>query len=180
MGIKRIISFSDDGTQEREKESLSPECREDLGGSLPGTEGTEKGERRDEKRTVPPDPESPPRPRRRTFPAREKLRILDTADACVRHGEIGALLRREGIYSSTLARWRKQRDEGLLTANNPLVRGRKKSTAREMERHVDKLERHNRRLEEELRKARLIIEAQKKIAEILGVDSQSLDNEGND
>jgi transposase-like protein len=105
---------------------------------------------------------------------------LAAADACVRHGEIGALLRREGIYSSTLAKWRTQRDEGLLAANSPLARGRKKNTAREMERHVDKLERHNRRLEEELRKARLIIEAQKKIAEILGVDSQNLDNEGND
>src|SRR5688572_17077357 len=71
-----------------------------------------------------PDPEVPEKARRRQFSAAYKLRIVREADACARDGELGALLRREGLYSSHLATWRRQRDEGSLASLAPRRRGR--------------------------------------------------------
>ena len=118
----------------------------------------------------PPDPEVPEKKPRRKFTAQYKLRILAEADACTEQGQLGALLRREGLYSSNLTTWRRQRDEGLLRAMTPQKRGRKKTPQNPLATKVACLEKENRRLEKKLKQAELIIEAQKKISEILGID----------
>ena len=124
----------------------------------------------------PPDPEVPEKKPRRRFTAKYKLRILDQADACSKPGELGALLRREGLYSSNLATWRRQHDQGLLALMAPKKRGRKAKEKNPLAHQVAKLEKENWRLQQKLRKAEIIIEAQKKISQILGID-QNLDNE---
>jgi len=107
--------------------------------------------------------------RRRRFAAHEKRRILAQADRCKKPGELGALLRREGIYSSMLSTWRKQRDlagEAALAARR---RGPKPDPARGEKLLIEKLEREKARLERELKKAHLIIDVQKKVAALLGI-----------
>ncbi len=111
-----------------------------------------------------PDPEVRPKGKRRALTAAYKARILRKADACTKVGEIGALLRREGLYSSHLSTWRKQRDEGLV----PEKRGRKKDPATAVGREVMRLEREVFRLNEKLRQAELIIDVQKKVSLLLG------------
>jgi transposase-like protein len=113
------------------------------------------------------DPEVPEKASRRRFTAEYKVRIVREADACTEPGQIGALLRREGLYSSHLTEWRRLRDEGGLAGLAPQKRGRKpKLDPQQLEN--SKLRRENERLAERLRKAEAIIAAQKKIAEILG------------
>jgi transposase-like protein len=121
----------------------------------------------------PPDAEVPEKKRRRKFTAKYKLRILAEAGACSDPGELGALLRREGLYSSNLTTWRRQRRKGLLTAMAPRKRGRKKAEINPLASRVAELEKDNRRLQQKLKRAELIIDAQKKMAEILGI-SQDL------
>lgn len=121
----------------------------------------------------PPDPEVPEKKRRRKFTAKYKLHILAEADTCTEPGQLGALLRREGLYSSNLTTWRRQRRKGLLTAMTPKKRGRRKTETNPLVPRVAQLERDNRRLQQKLKQAELIIEAQKKMAEILGI-SQAL------
>lgn len=116
-----------------------------------------------------PDPEVVATARRRTFPASEKRRILAEADACSKPGELGALLRREGVYSSMLSNWRKQLARANEAALAPRRRGRKPDVARVEKRRIDQLERDKARLERELAQARLIIDVQKKVAALLGV-----------
>ncbi len=118
---------------------------------------------------VSPDPEVPENKPRRKLTAKYKLRILAEADACSQPGQIGALLRREGLYSSSLTTWRRQRKKGLLQAMTPKKRGRKEKQKNPLAKHVAQLENENRRLQLKLKKAELIIEAQKKMAEILGI-----------
>jgi len=108
-----------------------------------------------------------PRARRRTFTAEYKLGILRQAEACKRPGELGALLRREGLYSSHLVSWRRDRDRGALKTLAPRKRG-PRGPSPEAKR-VQELERENQRLREELRRAQLINEAQKKLHELLGI-----------
>jgi len=103
---------------------------------------------------------------RRTFSAQYKLRILQEADACG-HGQLGAMLRREGLYYSHIKDWRKQRDSGALEALSK-KRGRKKTVKNPLAAENARLEKENRQLEDELRKARIIIEYQKKMADLLG------------
>jgi transposase len=118
--------------------------------------------------TQPPDPEVPEKPLRRRFTAEYKLRILKEADACLgQGGEIGALLRREGLYSSHLVTWRRQREEGSLKALQARKRGRKEKDPRA--RRIEDLEKENRQLKDRLEKANIIIEFQKKVADILGI-----------
>ncbi len=119
--------------------------------------------------TASPDPEVPENKPRRKLTAKYKLRILAEADACNQAGQIGALLRREGLYSSSLTTWRRQREKGLLRAMTPKKRGRKEKQKNPLAKHVAHLENENRRLQLKLKKAELIIEAQKKMAEILGI-----------
>jgi transposase len=111
-----------------------------------------------------PDPEVVPTAKRRAFSKAEKLRILAAADACVAPGEIGALLRREGIYSSHLATWRKQRQSAGETAALERKRGPKADPAAAQTRRVLELEREVERLRAKLVKADLIIDVQKKLS----------------
>lgn len=116
-----------------------------------------------------PDPEVVPTAKRRRFTAKEKLRILEEADACTEPGELGALLRREGIYSSYLSRWRRERDRGQLQGLSPKRRGPKPPVNSELMREMAKLRRENERLRARLAQAETIIEAQKKLSEVLGL-----------
>ncbi len=137
-----------------------PERRGNERREAPRSGGSPTGER--EVAPVPPDPEVPARHVRRRFTAAYKLDILRTADACTRPGELGALLRREGLYSSHLVTWRRQREHGLT----PKTRGRKKTA---VDPRVKKLEQENRRLTARLDKAETVIAFQKKISDLLGI-----------
>jgi hypothetical protein len=112
-----------------------------------------------------PDPELVERPRRRTFTAKYKLKVLGEADACTKPGEIGALLRREGLYTSHLSAWRKQRDEGALQALSQR-RGRPAADPRDAQ--IASLRRRAERAESELEKARRVIEVQGNVSALLG------------
>jgi transposase-like protein len=115
-----------------------------------------------------PDSEVVAKPKRRTFTAEYKQRILMEAEAAAAlPGGVGALLRREGLYSSLLAYWRRERADGILEALTPRKRG-PKSTRNPMEEENQKLRRQNARLAEDLRKAHIIIDVQKKVAALLG------------
>ena len=117
----------------------------------------------------PPDPEVPEKAARRRFTAEYKLNILQQAEACRGEEGIGALLRREGIYSSHLTTWRRQREIGMLSALSPKRRGRKASARNPLQPEVDRLSRENGRLQKRLKQAELIIEIQKKISQMLGI-----------
>jgi len=119
-----------------------------------------------------PDPELVEVAQRRRFTAEFKLGILHEADGCSRPGEVGALLRREGLYTSHLTYWRKQRDAGALQAlDRP--RGRRPSDPRDA--RIAGLERRAERAEAELAKARKVIEVQGNVSALLG---ELLGNEG--
>jgi len=117
-----------------------------------------------------PDPEVPAKAQRRRYTAKYKLSILAQADACSKPGEIGALLRREGLYSSILSRWRQQRKAGTLAALTPKKRGRKPRPVDPQAKRVAELERENARLREKLEKAETIIEVQKKLSQLLATE----------
>jgi transposase-like protein len=119
-----------------------------------------------------PDPEVPERAKRRKYTAEYKLRILREADKCTNHGELGALLRREGLYSSNLSVWRRQQREGSLKGLSPRKRGRKKSPKDPLADQVQQLRRINEELRERLKKAETVIEVQKKISELLSMPTQ--------
>jgi hypothetical protein len=112
-----------------------------------------------------PDPQLVEKAKRRRFTARYKLHILREADGCTRPGEIGALLRREGLYTSHISTWRKQREEGALGALSRR-RGRKKADPVRAEN--EKLRRKLERTEAELAKARKVIEVQGNVSALLG------------
>lgn len=111
-----------------------------------------------------PDPELVERPRRRTFTAAYKLGVLREADGCTKPGEIGALLRREGLYTSHLSAWRKQRNEGALKALSK-SRGRPKPDPRDGQ--IERLRRRAERAEAELATARKVIEVQGNVSALL-------------
>ena len=125
----------------------------------------------------PPDPEVPEAKARRRFTARYKLRILEEADRCTEPGQLGVLLRREGLYSSNLTTWRRQRSEGILDSLSPKKRGRKAKEKNPLAERVGHLERENRRLRHKLKQAETIIEVQKKVSQLLGIP---LDSSGSD
>jgi transposase len=110
--------------------------------------------------------------KRRQYTAEYKLRILQEVDACERLGEIGALLRREGIYSSSLSNWRRQRERGELEGLSPQKRGPKPDPQAV---ELARLKRENERLRERLRQAEVIIDVQKKVAQMLGEMSEKTD-----
>ncbi|MCK4470160.1 MAG: transposase [Anaerolineae bacterium] len=117
-----------------------------------------------------PDSEVVPRAKRRQFAAEYKLRILEEADNCTEPGQIGALLRREGLYSSHLSTWRRQRDQGLVQALSPKKRGRNRKD--ELEREVAQLQREKKQLQASLEQAEIIIEVQKKLSRLLGLATE--------
>ena len=124
-----------------------------------------------------PDPEVPSVPKRRRFSAAYKLAILRELDMCSENGQIGAVLRREGLYSSHVANWRKRRAGGELQALSPKKTGRPRKQRNPLEPEVAKLRRDKAELQEELRKARIIIDVQKKLSTILGI---ALPQDGSD
>jgi transposase-like protein len=115
--------------------------------------------------------------RRRRFSSAEKQRILALADRCTKSGEIGALMRREGIYSSMLANWRKQRDHAERVALAPKVRGPKPDPALSERRRADQLARENAQLRGKLDRAHIIIDVQKKLCTLLGLPSADVPDE---
>ena len=127
---------------------------------------SKNGTRNGQSSAVKPDPEVVPRAKRRTFSAEYKLRILAEADSCTERGEIGALLRREGLYSSHLDKWRLQRQRGVLRALAPQKRGPKVDPQAE---ENARLRRENERLRVRLQQAETIIEVQKKLSALLGL-----------
>ena len=120
-----------------------------------------------------PDPEVAEMPKRRKYTAEYKLRILEEADACTHPGEIGALLRREGLYSSHITRWRRNLQAGILEALSPEKRGPKPAPENPLQRRLAELERENARLKKKLEAAETIIEVQKKVSGLLGIYSEA-------
>ena len=124
-----------------------------------------------------PDPEVVARPKRRQFTAEYKLRILREVDACKEPGEIGALLRREGLYSSHLVLWRRQREQAAQTQLKSRKRGPKPKV---QDPRIKQLERENARLHRQLKRVALLLDIQKKAGEILGIPLKNLDDVEND
>lgn len=152
-----------------------PERRGGERSEAPRSGGSPTGER--DVAPDPPDPEVPAKPARRRFSADYRLRILKEADACKKAGELGALLRREGLYSSHLITWRQQRDRGALAGMRATKRGPK---PRPVDPRVKQLEAETRRLQRKLQRAETIITLQKKVAEILGIPLKPLDSDESD
>jgi transposase len=117
------------------------------------------------------------RPRRRTFTARDKLRILAEADRAAATGGIGAILRREGLYSSALTGWRRQRDAGAIGGLSPVKRGRKTTAPNPLAAKLTRLQQDHARLTLRLTRAEAIIDIQKKVAALLGIPLARSDNE---
>lgn len=139
--------------------TLSPSLREEP----PSREGGSSTRR---------DPEVRPKKKRQYYTASYKLRILNEVDNFTEQGQLGALLRREGLYYSAISRWRKQRNQGQLQglSQNP---GRKKTKNEQEQKRIKELEQENARLKNELKKAETVIEFQKKISEILDLHKNS-------
>ena len=123
-----------------------------------------------------PDPEVAEVAKRRRFTAEYKIRILREADACRGDGDIGALLRREGLYSSNLTAWRRQRDAIAREGLTARKRGRK---AKQIDPRVKELERENTLLKRKLKRAEMILDIQKKASELLGISLENHDSEEN-
>lgn len=124
-----------------------------------------------------PDPEVTEQAKRRRFTAEYKLGILRKIDACKGDGDVGALLRREGLYSSQLAVWRRQRDEIAKAGLKARKRGPK---AKVVDPRVKQLERENARLIRRLKRVELMLDIQKKASEMLGIPLNHPDNDEND
>ena len=121
-----------------------------------------------------PDPEVVPKAERRRFSAEYKLRILVEADACTQRGELGAVLRREGLYRSHLDKWREQRRVGALQALAPQKRGPKPDPQAA---EIARLRREHERLQQRLQRAETIIEVQKKLSALLGLPMSESDEQ---
>lgn len=116
--------------------------------------------------------ETVPKARRRQISVAEKIRILNAVDAAA-HGKQGAVLRREGVYSSQVSTWRRQLDRGELDTSTLQKRAKVKDESKAAERRIAELERENRGLRRRLERADLIGEIQKKAARLLGMDNES-------
>jgi transposase-like protein len=125
-----------------------------------------------------PDPEVVPKAKRRQFKAKYKLRVLEEADRCTERGQIGELLRREGLYSSHLSKWRQQRARGQLQGLAPKKRGRKSQDPSIAE--LARLRRENERLRVQLEQAEIIIDVQKKLAQLLGLPTDETESDENE
>jgi transposase-like protein len=123
------------------------------------------------------NPELSERPRRRTFTAKEKLRILAEADKAAGTGEIGALLRREGLYSSALTEWRRQREAGILNGLSPVRRGPKLAEPNPLTGELAKAQQEIGRLRFRLERAEAIIDLQKKVSDLLGMTLPPIDSD---
>ena len=133
----------------------------------------------DTERNGRPESEVTEKPVRRRFTAEYKMRILEEADGCTETGQLGELLRREGLYSSHLSNWRRLRELGSLASLKPKRRGRKPNPNNEATQELKRLQRENERLAERLRQAETIIDVQKKVCEMLGITAPQ-DDDGKD
>ena len=124
-----------------------------------------------------PDPEVPAKAKRRQFSAEYKRRILREAAVASKAGEIGALLRREGLYFSNLITWRRQSERGELAGLSPRRRGRKEKAVNPLAKRVMELEREKRRLERKLEQAELLLDIQKKASRLLEIPLCSIKDE---
>ena len=115
--------------------------------------------------------------RRRRFSAKQKRAIVQEADACKRPGEIGALLRREGLYSSHLSTWRREVEKRELAALEPKKRGPKGVAVDPKEQELVALRRENAALKSRAERAELLVAIQKKVSQILGVELPKLDED---
>lgn len=116
-----------------------------------------------------PEVEVSAKARRRRYTAKEKKKILDEVAACTQSGEIGALLRKKGIYSSSLFRWREARERGELDALSPKKRGPVAKVPNPLAQENAELKRALAKSEARLKQAEAIVELQKKISELLGI-----------
>ena len=116
-----------------------------------------------------PDTEVTERPKWRRYTTEYKLRVLKEADACTNRGEVGALLRREGLYSSLLGIWRSQRNAGAMAGLAPKRRGRKAAPVNPLQAKLDQVEREKRVLEKKLARVYVLLDIQKKASELLGI-----------
>jgi len=123
-----------------------------------------------------PDPQVSARPKRRRFTAAFKAQVVEEAERCTHSGEIGALLRREGLYSSQLSKWRTLYRAGALQSLRDDKRGRKR-TKHPLDDENTQLRKTNERLARRLEQAEAIIEIQKKVASMLGIPLNSVENE---
>ncbi len=119
----------------------------------------------------PPDPEVPAKATRRRFSAKYKLRILKEIDACAGKHQVGAIYRREGLFSSNVAAWREQSNNGVLAALKPKKRGRKAKPVDPLQNRIAELQSENERLRKRLQQAETIIDFQKKLSEMLGLST---------
>ena len=147
--------------------------------SAPGSEGARRatGDSGARGPAEAPDPEVTEQAKRRRFTAEYKLRILREADACKGDGDLGALLRREGLYSSHLSTWRRQRDEIAKAGLKARKRGPK---GKAVDPRVKQLERENARLKRRLARVELMLDIQKKASEMLGIPLNPPDKDEND
>ena len=119
--------------------------------------------------TSPPATEVSEKATRRKFTAKYKLRILEEADACTEPGQLGALVRREGLYGSNLTAWRKARNEGALGALAPKKRGPKVVETDPRETQIARLERDLRKATARAERAEALIDLQKKVSQLFGI-----------
>lgn len=131
-------------------------------------------------KAAPPNPEVLAKPKARRFTAEYKLNLIAEADRCDKPGQIGALLRREGLYTSHLCHWRKQRHAGALGALKGQKRGPKVPAPNPLAKPLAQAQKDNARLEKKLKKAEAIIDFQKKIAAMLNIPMSPFEDEEND
>jgi transposase-like protein len=141
------------------------------------SERSATGSKADPDLTAHPDPEVVAQAKRRSFTADYKQRILSEADRAKGSGGVGALLRREGLYSSLLATWRRERASGVLPSLAQQKRG-PKSKRDPIQEEIQKLQKDNARLTEQLRKAEIVIDVQKKVGALLGWPTPATDPDG--
>lgn len=127
-----------------------------------------------------PDPEVPAKRKFRRYTAAYKLKVLREVDLCTQPGETGSLLRREGLYSSLLSSWRRQREAGQLDGLAGKKRGHRGASSDKQSAEIKRLLRETQHLARKLRQAELVIDIQKKASELLGIRLNSPDNDEND
>ena len=151
---------------------------EENGGDFMAGQGVSQGLKLDRGFGVSKETEVSARAFRRRFTAEYKRDILKKADTCTALGSLGALLRQEGLYSSNITTWRRQRDRSILSGLTPKKRGRKEFVRHPFSTEMTTLRQENDRLTKRLKRAEMIIDVQKKVSEILGIHPPATSEEG--
>ena len=148
------------------------------GGNLISRQGVSEGLKSDRGIGVSKATEVSGKAFRRRFTAEYKRDILKQADTCTALGSLGALLRRERLYSSNIITWRRQRDRSILSGLTPQKRGRKESARHPLSAEMTTLRQENDRLTKRLKRAEMIIDVQKTVSEILGIHPPEISEQG--